>query len=480
MGVGLGDALTPTDPEPTPDGTVDTATPTATAVPGGSDSGADRPSATPSTSAPEGPTEDAANGSMSTPESDRNPLRRELRTVLNGSAVDADTRATILDRARRDGRIDRGDVTTAKLLLNSSRAYAEAALSARPDDGDWRHDGDSLLYGVEVRLLNTSTDTVNKNVTLIRDQLAADGNVSARDVQFLRTVVNGTHDRDAAYSRWSQLRELGLAERIVADGTVNDTEMAAVARSDEDVLIDAYERHLGTDPQASDTDGDGLRDGWEVYRTDLYPNADPTKLDIYVEIDRMEGVPPFPETAKNRIVEMFEEAPEMKGKVNLHLRFDEIVPATRPVHFENQPRELDDLYDYRSKYFDHAKQGYHYALLATDRPFLDGDDVMGAADDEGGEFVVSGTSDPAYLGPSFAHELVHSVGVHADEYAGIDSREIPLSEYRSTMNYNSFTTDPKSGIYELAPRDSRNILADPHIPATGNVSFPASTNGTAS
>jgi hypothetical protein len=35
------------------------------------------------------------------------------------------------------------------------------------------------------------------------------------------------------------------------------------------------------------------------------------------------------------------------------------------------------------------------------------------------------------------HELGHSLGLRPSDFVGIDSREVPYSEYRSIMNYNA-------------------------------------------
>ena len=60
---------------------------------------------------------------------------------------------------------------------------------------------------------------------------------------------------------------------------------------DQDGLSNREEQILGTQPNNPDTDGDGLRDGWEVYGYngyDLHKNgASPLHKDIFVEMDYM-------------------------------------------------------------------------------------------------------------------------------------------------------------------------------------------------
>lgn len=74
---------------------------------------------------------------------------------------------------------------------------------------------------------------------------------------------------------------------------------------DGDHLATPLERQLGTNPDAADTDGDGLRDDWEIFGVhtasgdeDLPsysdpwtpgPAADPTRMDLFVELDWMAG-----------------------------------------------------------------------------------------------------------------------------------------------------------------------------------------------
>jgi hypothetical protein len=74
---------------------------------------------------------------------------------------------------------------------------------------------------------------------------------------------------------------------------------------DGDHLATPLEQELGTNPNAVDTDGDGLRDDWEIFGvhtdngdedlpsySDLWspgPAADPTRMDLFVELDWMGG-----------------------------------------------------------------------------------------------------------------------------------------------------------------------------------------------
>jgi hypothetical protein len=74
---------------------------------------------------------------------------------------------------------------------------------------------------------------------------------------------------------------------------------------DGDHLATPLEAALGTDPNAADTDGDGLRDDWEVFGlhtpdgdedlpaySDPWtagPAADPTRMDLFLELDWMGG-----------------------------------------------------------------------------------------------------------------------------------------------------------------------------------------------
>jgi len=79
--------------------------------------------------------------------------------------------------------------------------------------------------------------------------------------------------------------------------------------TDDDGLADRAEREIyGTDPTESDTDGDGIPDGAEVGCSDAYPDADPLREDVYVEVDAVEGAD-LATASADALREIFADAP---------------------------------------------------------------------------------------------------------------------------------------------------------------------------
>jgi len=129
-----------------------------------------------------------------------------------------------------------------------------------------------------------------------------------------------------------------------------DTDPTA-ADTDGDGLDDGAEvNEHGTDPLESDTDGDGLADGAEVHRQDLYPDADPLRSDIYVELNRMEGVD-LERAEIERVVDEFDTAPlenpDGSSGADLHVVYSNTIPRESST-------DVGQLTEYRSRYFDRA------------------------------------------------------------------------------------------------------------------------------
>jgi len=109
--------------------------------------------------------------------------------------------------------------------------------------------------------------------------------------------------------------------------------------SDHDGLPDWQEAMIGTDPNNVDTDGDGLKDGWEVLGTvpagagpgpNLVPvaiaGADPMRKDVFVEVDWMRAADhshQFRRAARDRVEDAFTRAPVLNPNgewgVNIHI-----------------------------------------------------------------------------------------------------------------------------------------------------------------
>ncbi|MFB6203935.1 MAG: hypothetical protein ABEK01_05585 [Candidatus Nanohaloarchaea archaeon] len=111
-----------------------------------------------------------------------------------------------------------------------------------------------------------------------------------------------------------QLRDLLGKREMITLQDVSDNDM--------DGLIYAKEKQISTDPADSDTDGDGLLDGWEVYGIqrggfrplDLSDHADPLEKDLFVQIVGDENLD---QETKQELVQEYAKAP-MNG-ISLHL-----------------------------------------------------------------------------------------------------------------------------------------------------------------
>lgn len=201
-----------------------------------------------------------------------------------------------------------------------------------------------------------------------------------------------------------------------------------------------------------DPDGDGLSSYQE--RTVL-PNASPERMDVYVEIDYVNGTTP-PENL-DQLVETYANAPvenpNGRDGIRLHLVVDDRIPATvKDTYMENSWDGVLRDEGFQSEYFDNARRGYHYALLVPD---LYGN-VRGNADPG---LLVAKASYPNRTDrlalQIFAHELGHSLGLTHDVFEGIAGHDRSYREYPSVMSYagiyNSSTTDFSNGTN--SPRD---------------------------
>lgn len=184
---------------------------------------------------------------------------------------------------------------------------------------------------------------------------------------------------------------------------------------DGDGLRDRRELAVGTNPNASDTDGDGLDDNLEVDRTDVLTDADPARMDVYVEIDYHSRCS-IPRAQYHRVVRSFDSAPVVnpngEAGIDLHLYFDDRV----------DDRDLE--------YWNRSDAGYFHVYLSPD---VEGQ--MGEAFHRSAVVECAGTG--TEQGAIFMHELGHLLGLRPDVYEGIDSETYPERGYPSAMNYNT-------------------------------------------
>lgn len=176
-------------------------------------------------------------------------------------------------------------------------------------------------------------------------------------------------------------------------------------------------------------------------------DADPGRLDVYVEIDWVEGAKPDPEELA-RLVAVYDDAPirnpgDERG-IALHLVYDDALPA------RERPLALENVSQYEANHFDNEGRGYHYALFV--------EEVAGPPKGRGesGTMVVQ-TDNPemdetGYV-RIFAHELGHSLGLTREVHEGVDNRSVAYEAYPSVMSY--------AGIYEAKTLSLSNGSAGP-------------------
>ncbi|WP_233563324.1 hypothetical protein [Haloarcula sp. Atlit-7R] len=220
------------------------------------------------------------------------------------------------------------------------------------------------------------------------------------------------------------------AQQIQADPDATDT--------DGDGLSDSLERSVyDTDPTNADTDGDGYPDGMEVRCGQAIPDADPLRTDIYVEVDSTESTT-LSEPVQTSIVETFEKAPvsnpDGSTGIDIHLVTDDTnLSANGTVYSKSRAGAGNDIYDFRANHSQHRSDGYYYVLLTDDVAYNGDDYFVGAGRPE---VAAMERFDSTKLTASlFMHEFGHAMGLDAHQ-DGIDEERYSQTEYDSVMNYN--------------------------------------------
>lgn len=279
--------------------------------------------------------------------------------------------------------------------------------------------------------------------TLTAGALAVDGPVSGSggpvDGGAVPTAADAASDRTEASAVEARTESADVRR---PRGLVGPDANATVD-ADGDGVSDAAEREVyGTDPNESDTDGDGYPDGMEIACDDRLPGADPLHHDLFLEVDTVEGAT-LDAAAVDHLVGAFADAPvdnpDGESGIDLHVeRSDAALPANGSVDSESRSGDHDDLRDYRRRYADHGDDGYYYVLVAPNAAFR-GDDYYAGAGIRGA-VVVESFDSPAVTSSLIMHELGHAFGL-GPEQTGVDEERFDREAYRSVMNYN--------GIYEL-------------------------------
>ncbi len=179
-----------------------------------------------------------------------------------------------------------------------------------------------------------------------------------------------------------------------------------------------------TPAPTSDRDGDGFT-ACEERR--LLDDANPERMDVYVEIDWTAGARPSREDLR-ALVAVYDDAPVHNPNgdpgVDLHLVYDDELPA------RDRPLPTFNVTDYAG-HFDNDGRGYHYALFV--------ERVAGNALGRGvrGTILVQRAipdRSPTLYVNVFAHELGHSLGLTRRVFTGVDNFSLPFRRYPSVMS----------------------------------------------
>lgn len=180
-----------------------------------------------------------------------------------------------------------------------------------------------------------------------------------------------------------------------------------------------------TPESAADPDGDGFTNCEE---RELLDDADPDRMDVYVEIDWTAGARPNVEEVRE-LVALYDDAPvENPGEdgIALHLVFDDRLPA------RDRPLDTGNFSAY-TEYFDNEGRGYRHAVFVETIE----NNPLGRGDPESilVQRVIPNGSQGLHVNV-FAHELGHSLGLTRQVFEGVDNFTMPYERYPSVMSYH--------------------------------------------
>lgn len=310
-----------------------------------------------------------------------------------------------------------------------------------------------VLVGLSGYLAAASGVTVDFSVGVDGDR-SVDGAIT-------EGAADGSPETDAASE--AALPEGDRPEGFVGDGVADRPD------TDGDGIADRAERELyGTDPNVSDTDGDGIPDGMELACSEAYPDADPLRQDVYVELDSVAGVE-LSDQSKERLRAAFADGPvENPGGesgIALHLvESNETLPEADSVNDDRREGEYNDVEDYRDDHFEYEQAGYHYLLISTNVAY-NGDDHYAGAGRPGMALVEHYDRDGVMTSLTM-HELGHAFGL-GRSMEGVDTRKYDRDGYHSVMNYNILyeTTTFSDGEDDVGRDEWSFIAEDRHTPS---------------
>jgi hypothetical protein len=211
---------------------------------------------------------------------------------------------------------------------------------------------------------------------------------------------------------------------------------------DGDGLGDCSEETYNTDKNDPDTDGDAFSDYEELNPNAPYPESNPLRTDVYVEVDyrSVGSYTLYDELAPVR--QAYSDAPVSnpngENGIDLHTRIDDEIDENKDLSYANHVN-LDSTVS--EQYRDYLDHGYIYLAVAPgEYKYEDGDEVISSANPWGNGYgVVIQREVGGGVASTFMHELGHTRGLLPESYKGIDSNKVAYDEggYKSVMNYNS-------------------------------------------
>ncbi|WP_255148860.1 thrombospondin type 3 repeat-containing protein [Halorarius halobius] len=199
---------------------------------------------------------------------------------------------------------------------------------------------------------------------------------------------------------------------------------ASLVDSDGDGLGDRQERRLGTDPNDPDTDGDGLRDGWEVAGEApggaALPDSDPLRADLYVQVLVAEDIQSLSARERTGLRRAWSSMPVSNPDgttgVALHYVSPHAKRLDRRVTLDDRrPATVDRLRErfYRPEYVGAYGCLAHQVVLVH----VDNESFVGVGSTPGYQVFADGTLTRDYATPytvrvrTVVHELLHNVVV---------------------------------------------------------------------
>jgi len=202
---------------------------------------------------------------------------------------------------------------------------------------------------------------------------------------------------------------------IILSGQTADTDENGVSDgvetpdSDGDGLPDRRERELGTNASERDSDGDRLLDGWEVAGETPdgvpLPSADPTQMDLYVELSYAAGVEPYSDSFLDTVERDWEQMPveAVNGTTGIDLHI------TQGERLDTRPSFDGSNYEsIRTRALSRANRtSFANTVFVTE--FSASTDADGRADVPGRFALLEAGTPSVVMRGVFTHELLHNV-----------------------------------------------------------------------